>query len=72
MEALPLDHDASRHSSVHRGAARVWADASHSHQGTRSEHGIFVRADGSAQGSRAKKSEAADAQLGVTESGWPN
>ena len=78
VEALPLDHaDSSRHSTVHRGAARVWADASHSlHAGGRSEHGVFGHraVGGSAQGSpaRAKKAEnGVDVEPGVRQPGWP-
>ena len=80
MEALPLDHaDSSRHSTVHRGAARVWADASHSlHAGGRSEHGVFGHHAGGPtqqqQGSpaRAKKAEGVDVEPGVRQPGWPS
>ena len=75
VEALPLDAaDSSRHSTVHRGAARVWADASHSLHAGRSEHGAFGRAGGSAQGSpaRPKKAEGVVAEPGVRQPGWPS
>jgi len=81
VEALPLDHaDSSRHSTVHRGAARVWADASHSLHagGGRSEHGVFGHhAGGSAQHqqgppARAKKAAGADVEPGVRQPGWPS
>ena len=70
MEALPLDEaDGSRHSTVHRGAARVWVDASHSRHSARSEHGVFGRG-GSAPASPAKKASAVE--LGVRQPGWPS
>ncbi len=68
VEALPVDPDGSRHSTVHRGAARLWADASHS-RGGRSEHGIFARADGLAAASPAVEVKKADG--GERELGWP-
>ena len=69
VEALPLDADGSRHSTVHRGAARLWADASHS-RGGRSEHGIFGRADGSAGAGSTAQAKKADGS--EREPGWPS